>query len=292
VAVEVPRRTFKKLPASIPVYATDQTRLPVEGVKWIINHAIDDPAERKALNERIDANPSLLTAGKVYLKNDDHGCLYLNPESGIVHYTRGSRDWPKIPLTNAPPVTISLDTFKQELQELASKLHIDDREIARKPDGDYFRMVSDNERYPHHQKEPILYKRAVHYSRGPNGFVMLPGQSGSFEITLARFISGEWCEVFVWWPTLKAVGARRTYVSNSEIEKAIKSGKCLWDYNNESTPEDVKEITVTGLRIVYSVEKDGSSTPAMCLDCEMKTDRGKEYEVLFLPLSPTSYLGR
>jgi hypothetical protein len=286
ISVEVPRQTLKNLPTNIPVYAIDRTPFPVEAVTWIIDHGINDPVERTALKKRIEENPSLLTTGKTVLKNDEHGRLNVDPEKGILGYDLGGHDWPKVPLTNAPSAAISFDTFKRTLRELASKLRIDESEIARKPDGEYFRMVSDNERFPHHQKQPILYKRSVTYSRRANGFTTVIGYSDDFEIELGRFVSGEWSRIFIYWPKLKAVGSCRPYLSSEEIRSAIQSGKSWWAYSNndEIDEERVKRIAVTDLRVFYATLKGGLSVPVMCLDCDMTTQEGKQYGLLFLPL--------
>ncbi|HVV70836.1 MAG TPA: hypothetical protein VHI52_04935, partial [Verrucomicrobiae bacterium] len=79
-------------------------------------------------------------------------------------------------------------------------------------------------------------------------------------------------------------GERHTYRSNAELRKAVEAGKAFWDFNNEIAPAEVKQITVTEIRLVYCTAKSGRSEPVLCLDAEMKKDDGMDYGVLFLPL--------
>jgi hypothetical protein len=284
IAADVSRKTFAKLPANLDVYSIGRTPFPAEGIKLVIDCALGDSDEGKALKERVDADAHVLAKEKVVLKDDEHGRLVVDPINGILLFTRNGHDAPKVPLTNVPSAALGFDAFTHTMRELAGKLHIQDAEIARKPNGDYQLLVSDNQRFPHHQKQPILYERSVTYSRRTNGFAMSSGYTSFFQIVLERFVSGQWSRILVYWPTLKPAGSCRLYSSNREITEAILSGKSLWDYNNEFDSEDVKKVEVNDLRIVYATLKDGLSVPVMCLDCTMKTNHGTKYGVLFLPL--------
>ncbi len=283
VVVKVPKRTFKAMPTNIDVLSIDGAQFPSEGIKAVLKYILTNTTERETLATRI--NDHLLLSNKiVILKDGAHGRLSVDPQNGVLLFELGQGDEPKVPPTNGISNSLKFDSFKQTVRDLASKLHINDNEIARKPNGDFDIVVSDNERFPHHQKEPILYKRTVTFTRTANGFKMLPGHAGFFQIELGRFVNGQWSRIYVYWPRLKAVGSCRSYQSDAAIKEAIQSAKCLWDHNNEIALEDVKGITVTDCRVVYSTSKDGLSLPVTCLDCDMKTDRGSEYGVLFLPL--------
>lgn len=283
VVVKVPQRTFQAVPMSIEVLSIDGAQFPSEGIKAVLNYTLTNAIEREALATKFD-DALLLSNKMIILKDDTHGRLKVDPQNGVLLFELGQGDEPKVPATNGISNSLKFDSFKQTVRDLTITLHIDDNEIARKPNGDFDIVVSDNERFPHHQKEPILYKRSVTFTRTAHGFKMLPGHAGFFQIELARFANGQWSRIYVYWPRLKAVGSCRSYQSDAAIKEAIQSGRCLWDHNNEISPEDVKGITVTDCRVVYSTSKDGLSLPVTCLDCDMKSDHGTEYGVLFLPL--------
>jgi len=284
IAVKVSKRTFDAIPTNIAVLAVDHAQFPSDGVKLLINYALTNAAEREALAKKIDTDPHFLSDGKITLKDDTHGRLRIDRQNGILLYEHGPQDEPKVPLDNTGSNQLSFASFNQIARDLVDKLHIDEGEIARKRNGDFDIVVSDNERFPHHQKEAVLYERSVIFSRTANGFKMLPGYAGFFQIDLVRFVNGQWSRIYIYWPRLKAVGSCRSYQSDEAIKEAIESNRSLWDQNNEIVPEGVKKVTVTGLRIVYYTSREGISIPVTCLDCDMKTDHGTDYGVLFLPL--------
>jgi hypothetical protein len=282
---KIPNETFEKILKHLGIYEIGDTPFTTSAADWVIDKSTDDPAEKLALKRKISNNPDILIKGKTVLKNGDRSQIRIDPSTGSFHFSLTPAEASKLGAIKTNTASyVEFSEFNKDLQGLLSAFGWSDSEIAKKPNGDYDITVSDTQRYPNHQKDPVLYARSIQYSRQSGGFVITSGLF-DFKIQLVRFANGKWKQISVNWPKLTNVGTLRNYRSNSELKAAIEAGKALWDYNNDISTAEVVGLAINDLRMVYCSSQDGKSYPVMCLDCEANTSRGRLYTVLFLPLS-------
>lgn len=280
------RRTLDRLPSRLDCYVTDRTPFSSAVVEWLIDTTVANTGERKMLKQKLAENPSLLTSGKTVLKRDEDSQLVVNPAAGVMLFAVQPQALVRFhdePVPAGQTNMLALETFHRTLREIIAKLGWSEAEFEKKANGEFRVLVSDDCKFPNHQKEPVLYARSVRYNRCAKGMPMASGTS-AFEIVLERYASGAWKRIFIHWPNLKRIGNVEVPRSVAALQQAVEAGETLWDYNNEFSPKEVSRITVTDVRLVYSTSRDGTSSPVLCLDTKAQTKDGSNYAVLFLPL--------
>lgn len=288
VALNIPARALRKLPDRLPLYTNSPTSLTTDGVVWIIENAVSDEGTRNVLRDKLAQNPSILRDHRrTVLHEDEHFRLGVDPGKGIVLFALQPGEADNLRRQAKQPAKtnfVALESFHAAMREFISKLGVAESEIERKSGGDYNVTGSDGQRYPNHQKEPELYLRTVTYNRkSPSGYPMA-SVTNPYGITLERFVNGTWKRICVSWPTLATSGFARVPRTKTELKAMLDSGKGLWDYNNEFDASDVKSISVTEIRVVYSIAPNGDSVPVICLDSKVTVAGKDEYAVIFIPL--------
>lgn len=282
----IPRRGFASLPEEVGVYTVANNRpLRKEGVKWVIQSSALTKEQKNGLLQKLESEPATLTGGRTVLLRDGQTNFVISPQEGLIALRIPASD--KIsdlmPTTETKEDLLATSEFRDALSNLLAALGWDDREIQRKPNGEYKMQASDRNRYPNRQKDPVLVERSIILYRQVSDYPV--ASTAPFQIKMTRVANGKWREFFIYWPELRIEKMIPTDMKSEDaLRRALDSKGLIWDHNNNLGPTDVERIAITAVRLVYFHAEGTGLEPALVLDATLHGRDETEDGVLFLPL--------
>ena len=286
VELKIPRRSFASLPGEVGVYTVTNSRpLLKNGVQWVIQTSALTKAQKDNLIQKLEQEPAALTRGRTVLLRDGQTSFVISPQEGLIALSIPASDKISdlVPAAETKEDLLATSEFTDALSSLLAALGWDDREIQRKPNGDYKMQASDRNRYPNRQKDPVLVERSIILYRQVSDYPV--ASTAPFQIKMTRLANGKWREFFIHWPELKKVKMIPINMkSEDDLRRALDSNGLIWDHNNNLGLTDVERITLTDVRLVYFHAQGTELEPAFVLDATFQGKDGTGDGVLFLPL--------